>query len=882
MKKYVYTFFNNAAEGSSEMNNLLGGKGANLAEMTNLKIPVPPGFTITTEACVYFMKHGKYPPGLIKQTNKAIHEIELFMKQKFGDNHNPLLFSIRSGARQSMPGMMETVLNVGLNSESVIGLQKQTKNSNFAYDSYRRLIMMYADVVMEKGDSTIKNLNIRVQLEKILEKIKQKNKCLLDNELNQSNLIEICNLFKKKIEQKLRKPFPEQPKKQLWNSIEAVFKSWNGKRAINYRKIENIPNNWGTAVNIQCMVFGNKGNRSATGVVFTRNPSTGENIFFGEWLMNAQGEDVVAGIRTPFPIYANTQNDLKIKLPKIYKELNGVQKRLEKHYKEMQDIEFTIEEDKLWILQTRAGKRSGTATIKIALDMLKEKILSKKNMLNKINSNHINEVLLPTIDYSLHKKLQPIAVGLAAGPGAATGRVVFCPDEAEQQYKKGHNVILVREETSPEDIHGMFAARAILTSRGGITSHAALVARGWGKCCVVGCKEVEINYQKEYFKTKKLIIRKNDWITLNGSNGHVYNQKIKLIQPKIKKNKLFNELLNISQSISQLKVRTNADNPKDAKTALELGATGIGLCRTEHMFFKPNRIKEMRKMILANNSKERKQAIANLLPFQKNDFYQILKTMNNLPVTIRLLDPPLHEFLPNDPKQIQTIAKELKVPNKKIITTINKLHETNPMLGHRGCRLGITYPEITEMQTNAIIKAVIQLKKDGFNPQPEIMIPLVGSLGEFLHQKNIISNLTKKYKIKIPIGTMIELPRTCLIADQIAKNADFFSFGTNDLTQTTWGFSRDDIGSFTPKYLNEKIIKNDPFHVLDQDGVGELIHIAINKARKIKPAIKIGICGEHGGDPESIEFLFKAGVSYLSCSPFRVPIAYLKSAQLSI
>ena len=883
MKKYVYTFFNNSAEGSAEMKNLLGGKGANLAEMTNLKIPVPPGFTITTEACVYFMNHGKYPPGLKKQVNNAINKIELFMGKKFGNKKNPLLFSVRSGARESMPGMMETVLNIGLNTNTINGLIIGTKNPQFVYDSYRRLIMMYADVVMDKASQN-KDIDIRIKLEKIFHNIKKKQNCNLDSDLSFKHLNKACNQFKNEIIKYFKTPFPDKANEQLWGSIAAVFQSWNGKRAIEYRNIENIPHNWGTAVNVQCMVFGNMGNNSATGVGFTRNPATGEKRFFGEWLKNAQGEDVVAGIRTPYYIDGNSKTDLKTQMPKIYNKLNSIQKKLEMHYKEMQDIEFTIENKNLWILQTRKGKRNGVAAIQIALDMYKEKIINKSVLLSKIRPQHVDELLHPTIDYKKIHGTSPLAQGLPAGPGAAAGQIVFSPDKAQKCFNAGKQAILVREETSPEDVQGMFVSEAILTTRGGMTSHAALVARGWGKCCIVGCNEININHEKKYFSVGNSKVFENDWITLNGSEGTVFKGKLPLIKPKVKKNILFNDLLSLVINNSPLQVRTNVDSPKDAKTAKSLGAAGIGLCRTEHMFFKPKRIIAMRKMIVAENKEIRKKALMELLPYQENDFYKILKAMDGSPVTIRLLDPPLHEFLPTSELKIKELAKELKISKAKLLQIIESLHEANPMLGHRGCRLGITYPEITEMQASAIIKATKKLIKNGYSPMPEIMIPLVGNLGEFIHQKNIIEKILLQQNassLNIKIGTMIELPRACLIADQIAEYADFISFGTNDLTQTAFGFSRDDVGTFMPTYIDNHIIASDPFQVLDAEGVGELIKIAIKKARANNQKIKIGICGEHGGDPQSIKFLYDAGVNYVSCSPYRIPIAYLTLAQLS-
>jgi len=834
------------------------------------------------------MKNKKYPVGLKKQVSEAISRLEKFMGKKFGDPKNPLLFSVRSGARQSMPGMMETVLNIGLNSDTADGLIKKTNNPKFVYDSLRRLMMMYSDVVMEKSNSNaIVHHGIRVKLEHILKDIKNQYGCSSDSDLDDKMLIQLCVLFKKKILKIFNQEFPDNPEQQLWGAIDAVFQSWNGKRAVDYRNIENIPHSWGTAVNVQCMVFGNMGIESATGVAFTRNPSTGEKRFFGEWLRNAQGEDVVAGIRTPKPILNNSKHDLQTQMPDVYKQLNIVQKKLEKHYKEMQDLEFTIENKQLWILQTRTGKRNGIATIKIALDMYQEKLHSRKDMVNKIKPEHINEILLPMIDEKKIQNITPIGQGLPAGPGCATGQVFFTPNEAEEQFKSGLDVILIREETSPEDVHGMFVSNAILTSRGGMTSHAALVARGWGKCCIVGCADLIINYNKKRAVINGHTINQGDWVTLNGSKGLIYTNQLPLIKPNIKKNVLFNSFLSLIKQSQILSVRTNADQPKDAQTALDMGAEGIGLCRTEHMFFNPERIKRIRQMILASDVKQKRDAIMKLLPYQKHDFYKILKTMNERPVTIRLLDPPLHEFLPNNSKQIQELAKDLKVSIKRLNNIIDGLHEFNPMLGHRGYRLGITCPEITEMQTKAIVQATIKLYKEGLKPKPEIMIPLVGSLGEFIHQKNIVSNEIKKIALKnnvknldIKIGTMIELPRACLIANLIAEHADFLSFGTNDLTQTTFGFSRDDIGSFLPDYLTNNILDGDPFEHLDQDGVGELIILAIQRARAVNSKIKIGICGEHGGDPQSIKFLAQAGVDYVSCSPYRVPIASLTLAQL--
>ena len=888
-KKYVYFFSNKKnTEGSAEMSHLLGGKGANLAEMAMMNIPVPPGFTISTEVCVYYMKHGKYPPGCKKQIKDNLKKIERIMGQSYGSIENPLLVSVRSGAKQSMPGMMETVLNVGLTSKTIGGLINQTKNKRFSYDSYRRLIMMYSDVVMDKNAQS--EINIRSMLESILSKYKAKNAIKNDSSLNENDLMTLCDKFQKIIHTKLKNQFPNNHSDQLEDSIEAVFKSWNGKRAIEYRKIEKIPHTWGTAVNVQAMVFGNMGNDSGTGVAFTRNPSTGDNYFFGEWLPNAQGEDVVAGIRTPHPLNNNikvSKMSLESSFPQVYKKLDVIQKKLENHYNDMQDIEFTIQNNNLWLLQTRIGKRNGRAAIKIALDLFKNKKINQKTLFKRITSQHINEILLPSIDTKEEKLALVSGKGLPAGPGAATGQIVFSADRAEKLHQKGKKIVLVREETSPEDVHGMYASEAILTSRGGMTSHAALVARGWGKCCIVGSNDIQINYKKKSFIANNKVFYENDWITLNGSIGNIYEGSLKLVQSKISTNVEYNSLMSLCKKFNPIKVRANADQATDALVAKKLGAKGIGLCRTEHMFFNPERIKNVRKMIIAIDEKMRKTYIKKLLPYQKKDFYELFKTMSPRPVTVRLLDPPLHEFLPHEKNQINQLSSELNTNKKLIIDKINKLKELNPMLGHRGCRLGITFPEITEMQAQAIFEAALKLNNENIKCTPEIMVPLVGSLNEFLNQKNIIEtvaqSLFKKYnrKIKYLIGTMIELPRACFIADKIAKHADFISFGTNDLTQTTFGFSRDDIGSFLPDYLSKNIIDTDPFSSLDKNGVGELIKIAVKKARTKNKNIKIGVCGEHGGDPQSISFFNTLNFDYVSCSPYRMPIASLSIAKLN-
>ena len=884
MKQYVYSFKKGKAEGSSSMSDKLGGKGANLAEMSNLNIPVPPGFTISTEACLYYMKYKKYPKNLKQQVRAALDSLEQEMGQTFGSITNPLLVSVRSGAKISMPGMMETVLNVGLNNQSVLGLAKTSNNKSFAYDSYRRLLMMYADVVMEKSNNL--NSNIRLRLENQIHKLKKQKNLKFDSQISGNDYEKISNQFIASIQKTLGCPFPQDPLKQLWGAIAAVFKSWNGERAYSYREIEKIPHSLGTAVNIQVMVFGNMGNSSGTGVAFTRNPSTGENKFFGEWLPNAQGEDVVAGTRTPFPIdEPKNLNSLNKFMPTIYKSLHKIQKKLEKHYKDMQDLEFTIQNNRLWLLQTRRGKRNGQAAIKIALDFMVEKTISQKVGLRRITSHHINELLHPALTNKDKNHKTPIAKGLPAGPGSANGQIVFNADKAKILNDKGYNVILVRDETSPEDVHGMFASNAILTARGGMTSHAALVARGWGKCCIVGCSDISINYDKNncFIGGKKF--KELDWLTLNGSEGTIYGEKLSLEKPNIKNNKSFIALQKLCKKEKTLAVRANADSASDATQSLSLGAEGIGLCRTEHMFFNPQRIHQVRKMILTTCQKQKKQAIKSLLSYQKKDFYNILKAMSPHPVTIRLLDPPLHEFLPENKPAIKKIAQDLGLKIRELEKRIDDMKEINPMLGHRGCRLGITSPEITKMQVSAILESAYKLHKENINCSPEIMVPLVGSIQEFVNQKDIIkrvaNDMNKKYKLKLSfsIGTMVELPRACIIADKIAQHADFISFGTNDLTQTTYGFSRDDIASFLPQYINENILSCDPFISLDIGGVGELIKIALKKARTINPKIKVGICGEHGGDPPSIKFFHEMKFDYVSCSPFRIPVAYLAAAQ---
>jgi len=896
--KQVYLFGAGKADGKSSDSKILGGKGANLAEMTTLGLPVPPGFTITTDCCIHYLKKSIMPKSLLNDINSAISNIEKIMKLKFGDSKSPLLLSVRSGARQSMPGMMETVLNVGLSKKTIPGLIKLFKDERFVYDAYRRLIMMYADVVMEKSEGIVikrGDLSIRQELELILDELKNKNNIKHDSELSSNNLKKICLLFKKKIKSKLGKDFPEDPKKQLLGAIEAVFKSWNGKRAIHYRKIENIPSHWGTAVNIQAMVFGNLGNKSGTGVAFTRNPSTGVNKFYGEWLMNAQGEDVVAGIRTPNPINDHSRNkeskdmpSLESNFPKVYSQLIQIKTLLENRFGDMQDVEFTFQNNILWMLQTRKGKRNGRAVLKISMDMLKQKLITESEAIKRVSTNNLEEIMHPMINPEEEKNNPILASGLPAGPGGACGQIVLDADTAEILNNKGRPVILIRNETSPEDIHGMHASKGILTAKGGMTSHAALVARGWGKCCIVGCSSIIIDSENKSVSINGIDFQEGDWISLNGSTGNIYEGKINLIKPNLQKDKIFSDFMKLCDKHRKIKIRTNVDTPEDAQQALDFVCEGIGLCRTEHMFFDPDRITAMREMILSKNVKYRKKALMKLLPYQKQDFYELLKVMSGLPVTIRLLDPPLHEFLPQTEEQVLHLASEMGITSKTIYDRIESLHELNPMLGHRGCRLGIVYPEITLMQSQAIFEACSDLIKAGLNPIPEIMVPLVGTENELADQKAIIirkaKQIEKKNNIKINylIGTMIELPRACINADMIAKEADFFSFGTNDLTQTTFGFSRDDIGSFIPDYLAKNILSEDPFQTIDIKGVGELLKIAIDKGRMINPKIKIGICGEHGGDSKSVKFFDQINLDYVSCSPFRIPIAKLAAAQSAL
>ncbi len=897
-KKNVYFFGAGKADGRAEWKELLGGKGANLAEMTNLGIVVPAGFTITTEVCTAFYKNKRrYPAGLEVEVRKAMARVEKIMGLRFGDPTNPLLLSVRSGARQSMPGMMETVLNCGLTSKTIPGLIAKTRKPRVVYDAYRRLIMMYSDVVMEKaaGVEPPEGEGIRHLLEEEMDRMKEARGVKDDVELDADDLKELSEVFKKKVKSVLGKPFPDEHYKQLWGGIGAVFQSWNGKRAIAYRRIEGIPGEWGTAVSVQAMVFGNTGDNSATGVAFTRNPATGEKAFFGEWLPNAQGEDVVAGIRTPRPLNKKGKTEenrhlrsLEEAMPKLYRQLDGIRLKLEKHYKDMQDIEFTIEEGRLWMLQTRTGKRTGPATIRMAVEMARERLIDRKEAIMRVKPDHLDELLHPMIDASEEKKARLLAKGLPAGPGGGTGQIVLTADRAEQWTKEGKRVILVRNETSPEDVHGMHVAEAILTAKGGMTSHAALVARGWGKCCVVGCGALAIDGKARRVDVDGKTLKEGDWITLNGTKGYVYEGSLALLPADPEKNKHYRELMRWADKERRLGVRTNAERPEDAAAARRFGARGIGLCRTEHMFFDPERILAIREMIVADTEDQRRKAIMKLLPFQRKDFQGIMAAMEGYPVTIRLLDPPLHEFVTLDKHQVKELASELGLSEKFLSTRIAQLHELNPMLGHRGCRLGITYPEISEMQARAIFEAAAALTKKKKKVYPEVMIPLIGSAEEFVNQKEIVERVAqevrKKTGIKFPymIGTMIEIPRACLVADQIAEEAEFFSFGTNDLTQTTYGFSRDDIGSFLPDYLDKGILPEDPFQSLDVEGVGFLVATGVRKGRATKPKLKVGICGEHGGDPKSIAFFHEVGMDYVSCSPYRVPIARLSAAQSAI
>ena len=869
--KYVYFFASNNAEGKADMKNLLGGKGANIAEMTNLGIPVPAGFTITTEACIaYYDNDQKYPSGLWDEVEKNLAKLEDKMGMKFGDSHDPLLVSVRSGARVSMPGMMDTVLNLGLNDKTVKSLAEKSNNERFAYDSYRRFIMMFGDVVLEID---------RMKFEDILKKKKEERKIEFDNQLSADDLKHLVLQYKEIVENEKGYDFPENPQEQLKMAINAVFNSWNNKRAITYRKLYDIPGDWGTAVNVQSMVFGNMGDTSATGVAFTRDPSTGEKTFYGDYLINAQGEDVVAGIRTPRPIL-----DLRKEMPKAYNTLESIYKKLESHYKDMQDIEFTIQDGKLYMLQTRTGKRTAAAAIRIAIEMVKEGLIDKKTALLRVNPEQLDQMLHPAIDPKA--ELEVLAIGLPASPGAGVGQVVFTAEHAEELAEQKKDVILVRLETSPEDIGGMHAAQGILTATGGTASHAAVVARGMGKCCVAGCGEIYIDEENKHFTVGKIVVKEGDYITLDGSTGRVIKGKAPLIKQELGQN--FWKLLSWADEVRRLKVRANAETPKDASVARKFGAEGIGLCRTEHMFFEEERIMAVREMILSETVEARKKALDKIIPIQKGDFKEIFRVMSGLPVTVRLLDPPLHEFLPHTKEEIQELADDMGVTAKALIDKTKSLKEINPMLGHRGCRLGITYPEIYEIQVRAIIEAALELSASGEKVVPEIMVPLVADVNELTFLKETIiaaadEVMNKKgSKIEYSIGTMIELPRAALTADKIAKEADFFSFGTNDLTQTGYGLSRDDVGNFLPFYIEKNIFPKDPFVALDQDGIGELIRIGVEKGRKTNSDLKIGICGEHGGEPSSVEFCHRIGLDYVSCSPYRVAIAKLAAAHAVI
>ena len=881
-KKYVFLFGGRGtkAEGGAGMKDILGGKGANLAEMTNIGIPVPPGFTISTEMCSVYYEAGGLPRDLKTQVKDAVKKVERIMKLGYGDTEAPLLFSVRSGARASMPGMMDTVLNLGLNDETVHGLIKMSGNERFAWDCYRRFVQMYSDVVMG-ADSHV--------LEEELEKMKNRKKVRFDTDLTAADLKKLVASMKEKVRKLTGRDLPSDPMDQLWGGIEAVFKSWNTPRAITYRKLNAIPDEWGTAVNVQAMVFGNMGENSATGVAFTRDPSTGANVFYGEYLLNAQGEDVVAGIRTPMPINIKGKREkshesMEEALPEQYRQLVSIYESLEKHYKDMQDIEFTIQEGNLWMLQTRNGKRTAAAAVKIAVDMVKEKLIKKDEAVLRVSPDQIDQLLHPQIDPKAKKKI--LSKGLPASPGAAVGKVVFSAEDAEAEAKKKEKVILVRLETSPEDIHGMNVAQGVLTARGGMTSHAAVVARGMGKCCVSGCQDLVIDYRKQTCTIGGEKIKKGDWISLDGTKGEIMLGQVKTVEPTL--SGAFGTVMGWADEFRKLGVRTNADTPKDSRVARNFGAEGIGLCRTEHMFFEADRILAVREMILSDDIKGRVKALKKIEPMQKGDFKAIFKVMAGLPVTIRLLDPPLHEFLPNTDAEVAEVAKALKKTPAEVKTKRNALHEANPMLGHRGCRLGVTFPEIYEMQVRAIMEAACEVRKDKVDVKPEIMIPLVAHVKELESMRRmtvqVADETLKKYKVKLDykVGTMIELPRAAITADEIAREAEFFSFGTNDLTQTTFGLSRDDAGKFLPFYVEQKILPKDPFMALDQAGVGALIKIAVEKGRGTRKNLKVGICGEHGGEPSSIEFCHKTGLNYVSCSPYRVPIARLAAAHAAL
>jgi len=868
MSKYVYFFGGGKADGKADMKNLLGGKGANLAEMTNLGIPVPPGFTISTETCIHYYKNDRrYPDELMEEIEENLKRLEKFLNKKFGDENNPLLVSVRSGAAVSMPGMMDTVLNLGLNDKTVRGLANFSKNERFAYDAYRRFLQMFGDVVLGIDHA---------KFEEILQAHKDKMSIKEDTGLDAKELKELVSEYKKLIRKELGKDLPENPREHLRMAIDAVFNSWNNKRAVTYRNLHNIPHTLGTAVNIQAMVFGNMGNTSGTGVCFTRDPGTGEKRFYGEYLINAQGEDVVAGTRTPIPI-----DNLKKDNKKIYDELVEIYQKLEKHYRDMQDLEFTFENGKLYLLQTRSGKRTAYSSVKIAVDMVGEGLIDRNTALLRIEPERLEQLLHPTIDPKA--KVKVIAKGLPASPGAAVGRAIFSSHKAIEMGEGGEKVILVRKETSPEDIGGMAESQGILTSRGGMTSHAAVVGRGMGKCCVVGCGAITVREEEGYFEVDTIKVKEGDTITLNGSTGEVILGETELVEPEISDS--FKTLMEWADNTRRLGVRANADTPYDAKVARDFGAEGIGLCRTEHMFFGKDRLPIVRQMILAKDKEERVRALQKLLPMQKSDFKAIFKVMENLPVTIRLLDPPLHEFLPAREEEIESVAGEMNVSIKVLKDKVASLHEFNPMLGHRGCRLGITYPEVYDMQVQAIFEAACELAREGQKIIPEVMIPLVGHVNELKLTKlqviKVAEEVMGRFGVQLNyfIGTMIEVPRAALTADEIAREADFFSFGTNDLTQMTFGFSRDDAGKFLPSYKEKGILERDPFVTIDQTGVGQLIKMAVQKGRAANPKLKVGICGEHGGDPLSVEFCHRAGLDYVSCSPYRVPVARFAAAQ---
>jgi pyruvate,orthophosphate dikinase len=879
--KYVYFFGDGKAEGGADMKNLLGGKGAGLAEMTNIEIPVPAGFTVTTEVCTYFMENnGAYPAELDSQVRECVARVEEVMGGKFGDTVDPLLLSVRSGARVSMPGMMDTVLNLGLNDETVQGLIKKTDNPRFAYDSYRRFIQMYSDVVMGVDAE---------HFEELLARKREKAGVRMDNELSADHLEELIEEYKAVVQKHAGKSFPLDPWDQLWGGIAAVFKSWDVPRAVSYRKMHGYPDHWGTGVNVQSMVFGNMGDDCATGVAFTRDPATGERRFYGEFLVNAQGEDVVAGIRTPLPI--NKQGDtgledqsLEVIMPELYKQLEDIYQRLETHYTDMQDIEFTIQSGRLWMLQTRAGKRTGKAAVRIAVEMVNEGLIDQKTAVKRVDPEQLEQLLHPMIDPD--ETAKPVARGLPASPGAASGKIVFSVADAVRRVSEGDEVILVRTETSPEDIEGMKVSRAILTTRGGMTSHAAVVARGMGKCCVVGCTEMAINYDKQLFTVGGKTFKGGEEITLEGSTGSVYAGKLATVEPEL--DDMFRQFMEWVDNFRELGVRTNADTPTDSATARSFGAEGIGLCRTEHMFFGEERIDVVRQMIIAGTTEQRKEALKKILPMQREDFVGVFRAMDGFPVTVRLLDPPLHEFLPDEPEEVEALAGRLGIPTEALKAKITSLHEFNPMLGHRGCRLGISYPEIYEVQVQALFEAACIAKKQGVDVKPEIMVPLVGFKAELTGLRDMIVRMADEIiaengvDLHYLVGTMIEVPRAAVTAGEVAEVADFFSFGTNDLTQMTCGFSRDDSGVFIEDYVNKGILPNDPFESLDINGVGELVRWSVEQGRKTKPDLKLGICGEHGGDPASVHFCHKIGLTYVSCSPYRVPIARLAAAQAAL